>query len=83
MIKADGETIEGISDETVPEVLPALAPMQGGQADALTDAYRNPKWGRGQLLVANEKWPLAAPLRRRLFHGDLIQYIVARPANIG
>jgi hypothetical protein len=39
--------------------------------------------GRGQQLVANERWPLAAPLRRRLFHGDLIQYIVARPANIG
>jgi hypothetical protein len=38
--------------------------------------------GRGQQLVANEKWPLAAPLRRRLFHGDFVQYIVGRPANI-
>jgi len=47
MIKADAETIEGISDVTVPGILPALAPMQGGQADALTDAYRNPQWVEG------------------------------------
>jgi len=83
MIKADGETIEGISDETVPGILPALAPMQGDRADALTDPMSKFAIGRGQQLVANEKWPRAAPLRRRLFHGDLIQYIVARTANIG
>jgi hypothetical protein len=37
--------------------------------------------GRGQQLAANEKWPLAAPLRRRLFHGDFVQYIVDSPAS--